>query len=80
MSTTASWSHADWPYLAANLYDTGDRRRPPTRSTSSIEYDGVTVGFIGAVTEDLPTLVSPDGIATLDVRRVVTRSTASPTT
>ena len=26
------------------------------------EFDGIKVGFIGAVTEDLPTLVSPDGI------------------
>ena len=28
----------------------------------------MTVGFIGAVTEELPTLVSPAGIATLDVQ------------
>jgi 5'-nucleotidase len=62
--------HADWPYLAANLYDkaTGE---PAYQEYELMEYDGVTVGFIGAVTEDLPTLVSPDGIATLDVKPVV---------
>ncbi|MFE3048027.1 hypothetical protein ACFXIY_13325, partial [Streptomyces albidoflavus] len=29
------------------------------------------VGFVGAVTEDLPSLVSPDGIADLEVRSIV---------
>jgi 5'-nucleotidase len=62
---------ADWPYLAANLYDksTGE---PAFQEYELKEYDGVTVGFIGAVTEELPTLVSPAGIATLDVKPVVT--------
>ena len=62
--------HADWPYLAANLYDkaTGEPAYPQFELE---DFDGVTVGFIGAVTEDLPTLVSPAGIETLDVRPVV---------
>jgi 5'-nucleotidase len=62
--------HADWPYLAANLYDkaTGE---PAYQQYELEEFDGVTIGFIGAVTEDLPTLVSPAGIATLDVKPVV---------
>lgn len=62
--------HADWPYLAANLYDkaTGE---PAYQQYQLEEFDGVTIGFIGAVTEDLPTLVSPAGIATLDVKPVV---------
>lgn len=63
--------HADWPYLAANVYDkaTGD---PAYQEYELVEYDqGVTVGYIGAVTEDLPELVSADGIATLDIKGVV---------
>ncbi|TXK18707.1 ExeM/NucH family extracellular endonuclease [Homoserinibacter sp. GY 40078] len=62
--------HADWPYLAANLYDT-TTGEPAYQEYELREFDGVTIGFIGAVTEDLPTLVSPAGISTLDVREVV---------
>ncbi|WP_168626077.1 ExeM/NucH family extracellular endonuclease [Cryobacterium sp. BB307] len=61
---------ADWPYLAANLYDraTGE---PAYQEYFLQEFDGVTVGFIGAVTEELSSLVSPAGIATLEVRDIV---------
>jgi 5'-nucleotidase len=61
---------ADWDYLAANIYDraTGE---PAYQQYSLQEFDGVTVGFVGAMTEELPDLVSPDGIASLDVREVV---------
>jgi 5'-nucleotidase len=62
--------HADWPYLAANLYDraTGE---PAYQEYELREFDGVTIGFIGAVTEDLTELVSPSGIASLEVKEVV---------
>jgi len=62
--------HADWDYLSANIYDraTGE---PAYQQYDTIEFDGVTVGFIGAMTEELPSLVSPAGIATLEVREVV---------
>lgn len=63
-------NEADWPYLAANLYDT-TTGEPAYQEYELREFDGVTIGFIGAVTEDLPTLVSPAGISTLDVREVV---------
>ncbi len=61
----------DFPYLAANIYD---------RSTGEPAYDeyaieergGVRIGFIGAMTELLPELVSPAGISTLEVRDLVT--------
>lgn len=61
----------DFPYLAANIYD---------RSTGEPAYDeyaieergGVRIGFVGAMTELLPELVSPAGIATLEVRDLVT--------
>jgi len=61
---------ANWPYLAANVYD---------RATGAPAYDeyyvqetgGVSIGFVGAVTEELPALVSPDGISTLEVKPIV---------
>ena len=61
---------AEWDYLSANIYDraTGE---PAYQQYSLEEFDGVTVGFVGAMTEELPSLVSPDGIASLDVRPVV---------
>jgi 5'-nucleotidase len=61
--------HADWDYLSANIYDraTGE---PAYQQYDLKEFDGVTVGFIGAMTEELTTLVSPDGIASLEVREV----------
>jgi len=62
---------ADFPYLAANLYDraTGE---PAYQDYYVADEGGVTVGFVGAVTELLPELVSPAGISTLEVRDVVT--------
>ena len=55
---------ADWPYLGANIYDkaTGD---PAYDGYSLSTVDGVTIGFIGAVTTEMPSLVSPAGIANL---------------
>ncbi|GEN80323.1 ExeM/NucH family extracellular endonuclease [Actinotalea fermentans] len=62
---------ADFPYLAANVYDraTGEPAYDPYWVT---DVDGIQVGFIGAVTEALPTLVTPAGIATLETRSIVT--------
>ena len=39
---------------------------PALPEYTSSTVDGVTVGVIGAVTEETPTLVSPGGIATID--------------
>ena len=61
---------ADWPYLAANLYDRA-AGVPAFDEYSVIETGGVSIGFVGAVTEELPSLVSPDGIASLEVRPIV---------
>ena len=57
-------SAADWPYLGANIYDkaTGD---PAYDGYSLSVVGGVTVGFIGAVTTEMPSLVSPAGITNL---------------
>ena len=61
---------ADFPYLAANVYDraTGEPAYDPYWVT---EVGGVSIGFIGAVTEALPTLVTPAGIASLETRPIV---------
>ncbi|WP_246835554.1 ExeM/NucH family extracellular endonuclease [Micromonospora sp. MH33] len=56
---------ADFPYLGANVYR-GDTRVLPAYSVSSI--GGVRVGFVGVVTEQTASLVSPDGIAGLTFR------------
>lgn len=61
---------ADFPYLAANVYDR-DSGEPAFEQSWVTEVDGVDVGFVGAVTEDLPSLVTPAGIASLEVRPVV---------
>ncbi|MEJ1089286.1 ExeM/NucH family extracellular endonuclease [Microbacterium sp. Mu-80] len=61
---------ADWEYIASNVFltETGEPALAPAWIK---ELDGVRVGFVGAVTEDLPSLVSPDGIADLEVRSIV---------
>lgn len=61
---------ADWPYLAANLYDR-DSGEPAYDEYHVVETGGVSIGFVGAVTEELPSLVSPTGIDTLEVRPIV---------
>ncbi len=60
----------EFPYLAANLYDT-TTGQPAFDESWVTEVDGVSVGFIGAVTAELPSLVSPTGIATIETRPVV---------
>ncbi|UWF77929.1 ExeM/NucH family extracellular endonuclease [Microbacterium neungamense] len=61
---------ADWEYISANVFltETGEPALAPAWVK---ELQGVRVGFVGAVTEDLPTLVSPDGIRELEVRSIV---------
>ncbi|MFD0784093.1 ExeM/NucH family extracellular endonuclease, partial [Micromonospora azadirachtae] len=56
---------ADFPYLGANVYR-GDVRELPAYSVSNV--GGVRVGFVGVVTEQTASLVSPDGIAGLTFR------------
>ncbi|WP_227468269.1 ExeM/NucH family extracellular endonuclease [Microbacterium sp. YJN-G] len=61
---------ADWEYISSNVFltETGEPALAPAWVK---ELDGVRVGFVGAVTEDLGTLVSPDGIRDLEVRSIV---------
>ncbi|WP_235022054.1 bifunctional metallophosphatase/5'-nucleotidase [Rathayibacter sp. VKM Ac-2754] len=61
---------SDWDYISSNLFEKGTDEHayaPYDLQT----FDDVTVGFIGATTEALPTLVDPAGIASLDVRPIV---------
>jgi 5'-nucleotidase len=57
--------NSDFPYLGANIYEKGTST-PAYQEYEVIEVDGVDVGFIGVLTESMPSLVSPTGIATLD--------------
>ncbi|WP_052492625.1 ExeM/NucH family extracellular endonuclease [Leucobacter komagatae] len=60
---------ADWEYISSNVFltETGEPALAPSWVR---EVDGVRVGFVGAVTEDLDSLVSPEGIKDLEVRSV----------
>jgi 5'-nucleotidase len=62
---------ADWEYIVANLRlkSNNEHALAPTWTQ---ELGGVTVGYVGAVTEELPALVSPAGIADIDVTDIVT--------
>ncbi|WP_221440837.1 5'-nucleotidase C-terminal domain-containing protein [Jiangella mangrovi] len=67
---------ADWEYIGANVTvadgaDTGCDTDTEIAPTWTEELGGVTVGFVGAVTEHLPELVSPSGIAALEVGDIV---------
>jgi 5'-nucleotidase len=56
---------ADWDYLGANVYDKGTTN-PALPEYSLQEIQGLTVAFIGTVTEETPTLVSPALVSMLD--------------
>ena len=57
---------AKWKYLGANIYQKGTTT-PALPEYYTETFDGVTIGFVGAVTDELPSLVSPDGIKDIDV-------------
>src|SRR5690606_5846327 len=79
---------ADWQYLAANVrkrsdnsYALPDVAASPGTSDGgtwmTTTADGVDVGFVGAVTEDLPSLVSPAGIADIKVTSIIDETNAA---
>ncbi|WP_446666128.1 5'-nucleotidase C-terminal domain-containing protein [Flexivirga sp. B27] len=65
-ATTNPYGGAKWKYLGANVKfrDSGDPALDPTWVK---DMNGVKVGFVGAVTEHLPELVSPGGIDKIQV-------------
>ncbi|MBG6238910.1 5'-nucleotidase [Mycetocola sp. CAN_C7] len=74
-------ANARFPYLGANVYLEGTTT-PALEEYAIFDVDGVDVAVIGAVTEETPTLVSPDGIADLafgDPVEAVNRVTAQLT-
>ena len=67
---------AEWKYLGANVRfkATGN---PALPATWIKDFGDVEVGFVGAVTEHLPELVSPDGIADIEVTDIVEETNAA---
>ncbi len=60
---------AEWEYVAANLDEPGEADEIAPSWTTDV--GGVTVGFVGAITEDLPSLVRQEGIEGLEVTDIV---------
>ena len=63
-------TNASWDYLGANVYQKGTQT-PVLPAYETYDEGGVTVGVIGAVTQETSSLVSPGGISTLDFGPVV---------
>ncbi|MGH3336550.1 MAG: ExeM/NucH family extracellular endonuclease, partial [Nocardioides sp.] len=57
--------NALWDYLGANVYAEGTTD-PVLPEYALFEVDSVTVGVVGAVTEETASLVSPNGITEID--------------
>ena len=57
-------NEADWTYLGANVYQKGTTT-PALPEYALVKKAGLTIGVIGAVTSDTPTLVSAAGVAGL---------------
>ncbi len=56
---------AEFPYLAANIYRDGERALD---AYVVQEIGGIDVGYVGVITEETPSLVSPGGIVGLEFR------------
>ncbi|WP_345464141.1 ExeM/NucH family extracellular endonuclease [Nocardioides marinquilinus] len=66
---------ADWEYIAANVNEPNGRN--DLMDTWGKTFGDVKVGFVGAVTEDLPSLVSPAGIQGVTVDDIVDSTNAA---
>jgi 5'-nucleotidase len=66
---------ADWEYIGANVEEPAGREDLAETWTTTV--DGVEIGFVGAVTEELPSLVSPDGITGVTVTDIVDATNAA---
>ncbi|WP_216853013.1 bifunctional metallophosphatase/5'-nucleotidase [Phytoactinopolyspora halotolerans] len=69
---------AEWEYIGANVkvkdghtHGCENTELDDLAESWTADIDGVTVGFVGAVTEHLPELVSPSGIEQIDVLDIV---------
>lgn len=68
--TTNPEGGAEWQYLGANVKFKDDGS-DALDGTWIQDFGAVEVGFVGAVTEDLPSLVAADGIADIEVTDIV---------
>ncbi len=73
--TTNPDGGAAWQYLAANVDEPGDADLIP--DTWTTQFGDVEVGFVGAVTEHLPELVSPGGMQGVTVTDIVDSTNAA---
>ncbi|WP_367650804.1 bifunctional UDP-sugar hydrolase/5'-nucleotidase [Nocardioides sp. zg-1308] len=90
-ATSNAEGGAAWQYIAANVRKKSDdsyalpditARTPDANDTSdggtwTTTAGGVKMGFIGGVTEDLPSLVSPSGIADLKISSIIAETNAA---
>lgn len=66
-------SESDFPYLGANVYKKGTTEvADGIDAYTIVEQGDVRIAYIGVVTEDTATLVSPDGIADIEFGDPVT--------
>jgi 5'-nucleotidase len=62
-AASGSYAGARFAFIAANVHD---RNGKPLFAPSFVrEFDGIRIGFIGAVTRSTPGIVQPDGVAGL---------------
>ncbi len=73
---TNPYGGAKWEYIAANVRKKSDHSHALPDSWIR-DFGDVEVGFVGAVTEDLPSLVTPSGIAELEVTGIVQEANAT---
>lgn len=59
-------NNAKWNYLGANVYRKGTTT-PALPGYAVYTVNGITIGLIGAVTQETPALVSPGGITQIDI-------------
>lgn len=71
-ATTNPYGGAAWKYLGANVHKPGAPQSELLDPTYVRDFDGVQVGFIGAVTEHLDELVAPGGMEGVQIEDVVT--------
>lgn len=70
-AVTNPYGGANWQYIAANVRMRDDHSAALPETWSKTLPDGRTIGFVGAVTEDLPALVAGDGISEIEVTDIV---------
>jgi 5'-nucleotidase len=67
-ATTNPYGGASWQYLGANVRLSGSNA-PALPETWTENFGDITVGFVGVVTDETPSLVSPDGVAGLNFEK-----------